>query len=338
MMTSFHSVRAGLLLLPILALACGRCPEKSEAPSTGDTTLKLAGVFTTPIEEPWATVIHQACLQAENELGVHYEWTESVPNPDVERVVREFAGRGFDLIIGDAFGNEEAVRRVARDFPKTAFCFGSGRGPVPPNFSVFDDWIHEPAYLCGMLAGKLTKTNTVGVVGGYSVPEVNRLVNAFIAGAKAANPAARVKVIFINSWFDPPKAKEAVRAGAALGADVFYAERYGAIEAVKELNLLAFGNILPQASLAPDHVVTGPVWKMFPTIGSIVRSIREGTYSARNYAEWSMMKKGGAELAPYGKFEEKLSPELKARVEEKTKEILSGSFVVPVNEGIPTSD
>ena len=123
---------------------------------------KLAAVFQTAIEEPWDGCIHQALLRAREELGVQYEWAESVANPDFERVVREFAGRGFDLIMGDAFGSEEAVRRAAKDFPKTAFLFGSGLKPQPPNFSVFDNWIHEPAYLSGMLAGGLT-----GVVVGY---------------------------------------------------------------------------------------------------------------------------------------------------------------------------
>ncbi len=322
----------------ILLSACGKGAGGEREAVRPEETLRIAGVFTTPIEEPWPAVIHQACLKAKGALGVGYEWTESVPNPDVERVVREFAGRGFDLILGDAFGNEEAVRRVAKDFPKVAFLFGSGLRPVPPNFSVFDDWIHEPAFLCGMIAGKLTRTGTIGVVGGYSVPEVNRLINAFRAGAKASRPDARVKVIFINSWFDPPKAKEAVYAASALRADVFYAERYGVIEAAQELNLLAFGNILDQSALAPDHVVTGPLWDMYPTLVEAVRSLRAGEWSGRDYAEWSMMKKGGAALAPYGRFEERLPAEVKAMVEAKAREILSGTFVVPVSEAIPVSD
>ena len=337
-MTQMALKLAAVLAAGILLSSCGKGTEGGRGASRPEETLRIAGVFTTPIEEPWPAVIHQACLKAKGELGVGYEWTESVPNPDVERVVREFAGRGFDLILGDAFGNEEAVRRVAKDFPKVAFLFGSGLGPVPPNFSVFDDWIHEPAYLCGMIAGRLTRTGTIGVVGGYSVPEVNRLVNAFVAGTKSSRPDARVKVIFINSWFDPPKAKEAVYAAAALRADVFYAERYGVIEAAKELGLPVFGNILDQSALAPDHVVTGPLWDMYPTLAEAVRSLRAGEWSGRDYAEWSMMKKGGAALAPYGPFEERLPSEVKAMVEDKSREILSGAFVVPVSEAIPVSD
>ena len=150
----------------------------------------------------------------------------------MERILREVAETDVpDIIFGDAFGNEEAVRAVAADYPDIAFVFGSGGGPVEPNLSVFDNWIHEPAYLGGMLAGGLTESNVIGVVGGMPVPEVNRLVNAFIAGAKEVNPEVEVKVSFINSWFDPAAAKEAALAQIDAGADVLYAERFGVIEA-----------------------------------------------------------------------------------------------------------
>ena len=123
------------------------------------------------------------------------------------------------------------MRRVAADFPEIAFVFGSGGGPAEPNMAVFDNWIHEPAYLCGMLAGGMTKTNVIGVVGAMPVPEVNRIVNAFKAGVKEVNPDAEVMVTFINSWFDPAAAKEAALAQIDAGADVLFAERFGVIEA-----------------------------------------------------------------------------------------------------------
>jgi basic membrane lipoprotein Med (substrate-binding protein (PBP1-ABC) superfamily) len=112
-----------------------------------------------------------------------------------------------------------------------------------------------------MLAGGLTKSNKVGVVGGYPVPEVNRLVNAFIAGAKEVNPVVEVLVNFINSWFDPAAAKEAALAQIDAGADVLYAERFGVIEAAEEKGLFAFGNMSDQNEL-PEFVVSSPVWNM----------------------------------------------------------------------------
>lgn len=208
----------------------------------------------------------------------------------MERVLREVAEKNKPhIIFGDAFGNEEAVRRVAADYPEIAFVFGSGGGPAEPNFSVFDNWIHEPAYLCGMLAGGLTKSNVIGVVGGLPVPEVNRIVNAFIAGAKEINPDVDVKTTFINSWFDPAAAKEAALAQIDAGADVLFAERFGVIEAAAEKGLYAFGNMSDQKELAPEAVVSGPVWNMNPTVQYIISQVAAGAYTAQDLKDFSMV-------------------------------------------------
>ena len=152
-----------LILLLSAALAFGG--GKKEIGGEKEGAFRVAAVFQTAIEEPWDGVIHQACLKAEQQMGIEYEFTEKIAAADFEKVVREYAERGFDLIVGDAFlAGEEPSRRVAKDYPDIAFAFGSEFGPVSPNYSVFDNWIHEPAYLLGMLAGGLTETNTVGVV------------------------------------------------------------------------------------------------------------------------------------------------------------------------------
>lgn len=170
--------------------------------------IKMAAIFQTPIEESWDGAVHQGCIEASKELNVPYEFTEKVGAADFERVLREYAERGFDLIVGDAFlAGEEPVRRVAKDYPEIAFAFGSEYGPQEPNLSVFDNWIHEPAYLCGVIAGRMTKTNVVGVVAAMPINEVNRLVNAFKLGAQSINPKVKVKIAYIGSWFDLPKAK-----------------------------------------------------------------------------------------------------------------------------------
>lgn len=203
-------------------------------PVTAAEKLKVAAIFSTPIEEPWVNQIHVALKKAEKELGVEYKWAESVQSSDYQRVLRQFARDGYKMITGDAFAAEDVTRRVAKEFPDVAFVFGSGQGPAEPNFSVYDNWIHEPAYLSGLIAGKLTKSNVIGSVAAMDIPEVDRLVNAYCAGAKEANPKVKCKVTFIGSFFDPPKAKEAALAQIAAGVDAIYAERFGVIEAAKE--------------------------------------------------------------------------------------------------------
>src|SRR5690606_11854072 len=141
--------------------------------------------------------------------------------------------QGNALILGEAFAVESAARKVAKDYPGTAFLMGSSGKPQAPNFSVFDNYIQEPAYLTGMIAGGMTKTHRIGLVGGYPIPEVNRLMQAFMAGAKEVDPQVTFAVSFIGSWFDPPKAKEAAFAMIDQGADVLYAERFGVSDAAK---------------------------------------------------------------------------------------------------------
>jgi basic membrane lipoprotein Med (substrate-binding protein (PBP1-ABC) superfamily) len=300
--------------------------------------MRVAAIFSTPIEEPWVTQIHHALLKAKTEHGIDYTWSEHVAGADYGRVLREYAEKGVPLILGDAFAAETIARRVARQYPKTAFVFGSGQGPANPNFSVFDNWIHEPAYLSGMIAGKLTKTNLVGAVAAMDIPEVARLVNAFIAGAKEVNPAARAKVTFIGSFFDPPKAKEAALAQIEAGADVLYAERFGVIEAAKERGKLVISNMSDQSSLAPDTVVTGPVWDMWPTVDAAIKMVRAGIYTAQDLGSFSFMAKGGADLAPLHGWEQKLPADVKALVMRKREEILAGDFRVPVIETAPRSE
>jgi basic membrane protein A and related proteins len=311
----------------------------TSAPAEPPAKLKVFGAFATPIEEPWDAVIHASLLKAKDAGEIDYEFTENIGySGDMERVLRETASQKNPAVIfGDAFGNEEAVRRVAAEFPKIAFVFGSGLGPSNPNLSVFDNWIHEPAYLSGMLAGGMTKTNVIGVVAAMPIPEVNRLVNAFIAGAKETNPNAKVLVSFINSFYDPAAAKEAAQAQMDNKADVFYAERAGVIEAAKDKGLWAFGNMSDQNSLAPDLVISSPVWNMDPTVEYIINQVKGGTYTAMDLKDFSMMAKGGASLAPFHSTESKIPPELLKKVQDKEAAIMSGLFRVDVNENQPAA-
>jgi len=330
MLNRFYRVLPLLLALMLVVLPTVVSGQDEEP-------LAVFAAYSTPAEEPWINVIQAALTEAEAAGQITLEWVDELGYAgDMEVTLREAADSGeYDLIVGEAFGNEEAVRRVARDYPEIPFVFGSGLGPAEPNFSVFDNWIHEPAYLSGLIAGNLTESGTIGVVAGYPVPEVNRIVNAFITGVEEANPDAEVLVTFINSWFDPPTAKEAALAQVDAGADVLFAERFGVIEAAVENELPAFGMMSDQNELAPDTVVTGPVWNMSPTIQYIIEQVNSESYTAQDLKDFSMMSKGGAMLAPLHGFEETLEPELIQMVMDRQQEILDGLYRVSIDEASP---
>ena len=299
--------------------------------------LKVAAVYTVPFEQQWVSRIHTALKAAEARGEIEYKATENVANADYERVMREYATAGNQLIVGEAFAVEGAARKVAKDFPKTAFLMGSSGKPQAPNFSVFDNYIQEPAYLTGLIAGGMTQTNKIGLVGGFPIPEVNRLMQAFMAGAKEVNPKVEFTVTFINSWFDPPKAKEATFAMIDKGADVLYAERFGVSDAAKEKGKLAIGNVINTQPQYPDTVVASALWDMSPTIALALKNVKAGSFKAEDYGPYSMMKHKGSSLSPLGTFEAKVPADLKAKVKAKEADILAGKFTVKVDDSQPKS-
>jgi len=320
------AVAAGLALgLPVLA---------QPAPAG---KLKVAAVYTVPFEQQWVGRIHKALLAAQARGEIDYKATENVANADYERVLREYATAGHQLILGEVFGVEQAARRVARDFPKVAFLMGSSQKPQAPNFSVFDNYIQEPAYLSGMVAGGMTKTHRIGMVGGFPIPEVNRLMNAFMAGARETDPKVEFSVSFINSWFDPPKAKEAAFAMIDKGADVMYAERFGVSDAAREKGKLAIGNVIDTQAQYPDTVVASALWNFEPSADRAIRLVKEGRFAAEDYGVYSTMKHKGSELAPLGTFARKVPAEVVTRVQARQAEILAGTFVVKVDDSQPKS-
>ncbi len=245
--------------------------------------LKVAAIYTVPVEQQWVSRIDKALKAAVARGEIEYVFSENVANADYERVMRQYAEAGNTLVVGESFAVEAAARKVAKDYPKVSFLMGSSGKPQAPNFGVFDNFIQEPAYLSGMIAGGMTKTNKIGMVGGYPIPEVNRLMNAFMAGAKEVNPKVEFMVTFINSWFDPPKAKEAAFAMIDKGADLMYAERFGVSDAAKERGKLAIGNVINTQDKYPDTVVASALWNMEPTIDTAIKAVKAGAFKAEDY-------------------------------------------------------
>jgi basic membrane protein A and related proteins len=297
--------------------------------------MKVAAIYTVPFEQQWVSRIHKALKTAEARGEIEYKASENVSNADYERVMREYAQGGNQLVVGESFAVEAAARKVAKDFPKVMFLMGSSGKPQAPNFSVFDNYIQEPAYLTGMIAGGMTKTNKIGMVGGFPIPEVNRLMHAFMAGAKETNPKVEFSVSFINSWFDPPKAKEAAFAMIDKGADVMYAERFGVSDAAKEKGKLAIGNVINTQDKYPETVVASALWNMEPTIDRALKLVAEGKFKPEDYGQYSMMKFKGSELSPLGTFEKKIPPEIVAKVRAKEAAILDGKFTVKIDDTQP---
>ncbi|MBZ8142492.1 BMP family ABC transporter substrate-binding protein [Rubrivivax gelatinosus] len=304
-------------------------------PAFAQNKLKVAAIYTVPVEQQWVSRIDKALKAAATRGEVEYVFSENVANADYERVMRQYAEAGNVLIVGESFAVETAARKVAKDYPKIAFLMGSSGKPQAPNFGVFDNYIQEPAYLTGMIAGGVSKSGKIGLVGGYPIPEVNRLMNAFIAGAREVNPKLQFSISFINSWFDPPKAKEAAYAMIDKGADVLYAERFGVSDAAKERKVLAIGNVINTQAQYPDTVVASALWNMEPTIDAAIKAVKAGAFKAEDYGRYSTMKFKGSELAPLGTFAKKVPADLVAKVQAKEKAILDGSFVVKVDDSQP---
>ncbi len=301
--------------------------------------IKVAGIYTQPIQQKWDACLHKALVKLADAGEIEYVYSEKVANTDYIRVLREYSESGVKLVVGEAFGISRDVRKVADDYPEVAYLMGDSFGPYGKNMSVFDNYIHEPCYLMGMLAGKMTKTNKIGMVGGYPIGEVNRLFHAFMAGAKSVNPDAEFKVSFIGSWYDPPKAKEFAFAQVEAGVDVLYAERAGVVDSAREKGIIAFGNVndMNKEENGTDIVVTSALWHMDSAIGHAVDRVKAGTFAAEDYKKFTMMAKGGASLAPYYEFESKISDEMKTKIAVVTKAIISGKFNVQINDKEPKS-
>ncbi|MEM9221656.1 MAG: BMP family protein [Pseudomonadota bacterium] len=326
MLTTRRAVLALAAALPLLG--------PLSATTAAAETLEVAAIYTVPVEQQWVSRIHKALNAAKERGDITYVFSENVSNADYERVMREYAEAGKTLIVGESFAVERAARDVAKDYPEIAFLMGSSGQPQDPNFSVFDNYIHEPAYLTGMIAGADSKSNVIGMVGGYAIPEVNRLMHAFMAGARETNPDVNFLVTFINSWYDPPKAKEAAFAMIDAGADVMYAERFGVSDAAVEREIKAIGNVIDTAGDYPGTILASAIWHMEPTIEAAIASVKDGNFIAEDYGKYSFMPIGGGSLV----FDDALVPDdVATAVKAKEAAIMDGSVTIEIDDSEPKS-
>lgn len=328
--------RRSLLQAAGVAGALAMLPRRARS----QARIKVAAVYSAPVEQQWVSRQHKAANAAQDRGEIDYVFTENVNNSDYERVLREYAEAGHDLIVGESFGKEENARNVARSYADVAFLMGSSlkEDPSVPNFAVFDNYIQDASYLTGLIAGAMSKSRNFGLVGGYPIPEVNRLMHAFMQGAREwSGDDSRFQVAFIGSWYDPPKAKEAAFAQIDAGADMMYAERFGVSDAARERGVLAIGNVIDTQDDYPETVVASAIWHFEPTLDKAIKEVKAGTFKAEDYGVYSFMKHGGCSLAPLGTFEDKVPGEVMELVRARIEAIKAGEFVVPINDEVPRS-
>ncbi|MBL3586827.1 BMP family protein [Rhodovulum sulfidophilum] len=301
--------------------------------------VSVAGIYTVPVEQQWVSRLHKAADAARAAGEITYAFSENTTNTDYPRVMREYAEQGVKLIMGEIFGVEQEAREVVLDYPETAFLMGSSFKPDPdyPNLAVFDNYIQDASYLSGIVAGAMTKTGNIGMVGGFPIPEVNRLMHAFMAGVREVKPDATFQVSFIGSWFDPPKAKETAFAMIENGADLLYAERFGVSDAAQEKGVLAIGNVIDTQPDYPETVVASAIWDFAPTLAAALKNVSAGSFKADDYGVYSFMKEGGCSLAPLGTFAGKVPQSAMDLIAQKEAAIKAGDFTVEINDKEPKS-
>jgi len=282
-------------------------------------------------------VIDSALRTSADNGKIEYSFIDRIGyDGDMERVLSEICLKEDSaIIIGDGFGNEEAVRKVAANCLKKIFIFAQEGESIEPNLAVFESTAHETAYLAGIVAGGSTKSNVVGVVGARPLVYANRLANAFIAGAISSNPDITVKVSFNDSFFDSSLAQEAAAAQIASGADVIYALCLGVIDAVKETEVLIVGNMSFQSDKAPNSVLTSLVWDVEPTIGHLINQVAKGVFETSDIGYWPSSARSFSSLATLNPSH--VSSALALIVSKQLAAIQSGSFQVGTNDQQPAA-
>lgn len=341
--SSGSSIFAALILWAGMIILAPESLSAAEDTSKKTDQLNIAVVCVTVVEAPWATALIQSLERIKRErphgLDINWDISENVLPPDAERVLREYAKTGKYGIIWGHAQYQDAITELHEQYPEILW-FGAGAGFTPPfgrNFYFGDILFHEPAYLLGLIAGMMTESNVIGAVASYPYGDINLTVNGYIAGASSVNPDIRVKMIYLDSWFDPPRAKEAALAQIAGGADFIYAERFGPFEACKEKGKLAFGHITDQHSLSPEVVVSSSLGLWDPALRFIIDEwwnhyIGAEPYRAPSEGKFYSMKDGATDIAPYYGLGSIIPREVMEKVNRVREAIKEGRLVVPIDE------
>ena len=263
--------------------------------------LKMGFVYVSPIGDAgWTTQHNMGRLEMEKALAgkVTTSFVEKVTEgADTERVIREMATSGHRLIFATSFGYMNAVEKVSKEFPKVAFMHATGY-KSGPNFGNYNARFYEGRYIAGMVAGRTTKSNVLGYVAAFPIPEVLQGINSFTRGARSVNPKIDVRVIWVNSWYDPGKEREAALTLIAQKADVLthHTDSTAVVQAAEEKSVFACGYHSDMSKYGPKAHLTATThhWGAYYT--KIAQEVIAGTWKAGTI--WGGMKDGFIKMAP----------------------------------------
>ncbi|AKI97428.1 BMP family ABC transporter substrate-binding protein [Kosmotoga pacifica] len=257
--------------------------------------LKVAYIYVGPVGDAGWTYAHDLGRQYIEKIfgnAIKTDYIESVSEgAESESVIRSYAQRGYDLIFATSFGYMDSVINVAKKYPKTIFMHCSGY-KTAKNVGTYFGRIYEPDFLSGLIAGIMTKSNIVGYVAAYPIPEVVRGINAFALGIKYVNPTAKLHVIWVNSWYDPALEKEAAISLLNIGADVIAQgqDSPAAQQAAEEYGVYSIGYNSDMGNFAPKAYLGAPVWNWGPYYERVIREVMSGTWKSEQY--WGGMADG----------------------------------------------
>lgn len=292
---------------------------------------RVALVLIGPIGDAgWNASAYVGMQQVAKESPVDFAYSESVLLDESEAIIRDYASRGYQLIIANQYQYGDAMLRVAQDYPKTQFAVLTGRVKAP-NLSSYDPVQREGTYLAGALAALLSKTGRIGVVGGLDDPSIVRTVEGFKSGARHARPDIQILSAYTNSFTDIATAKEAALAQIARGADlvchVANQAGLGVIAAAKERRVFAIGTGNDQHPIAPDTVLV----TAFTDFGALIRLVVRDAMSGRfgNQLVNAGLCENVAGLTPFYTLDPQVPAEVKQTINTLAEEIKAGRLVVP---------
>ncbi|MFZ3161287.1 MAG: BMP family ABC transporter substrate-binding protein [Rhodoferax sp.] len=318
-------------------VGCGKKEEPAPAPApvaaepAKPEPLKIAFAYVGPVGDGGWTFAHDNGRKAlEKEFGdkITTSFVENVPeSADAERVLRDMAGQGNKLIFGTTFGYMEPMLKVAADNAGVKFEHATGYKQLE-NMRTYDSRTYEGAYMAGVIAGQMTQTNTLGVVGSIPIPEVIRNINAFTLGAQSSNPKVKTKVVWVNGWFDPPKETEAATSLINGGADVLFqnTDSPAVLKTAEAKGKRAFGWDSDMTAYGPKAHLASAVINWGPYYIQATKEALDGSWKAGAGAHaWWGVKEGAIDIVSIA---EDVPAETKAKVEEVKKGLLEGSFAI----------